>query len=370
MSMRSYSEVIEEALKIQKVKAGEKVAILTNHKYDKYTLDAWMTALCNLDAQFLHIVAPPITKSTGAQSNVPKTGGAVLVGPASEFLVSTLKNADMVVHVETEFGGHIGTGKLINFFDMPYISMYSDEYIQTLYSKKRWLDVMVDEINFRRLFPNPNLMKRTKAGAEMMHTAKTMRIVSKAGTDLTLDKTGRKGHAQCGVADEPGRWDNYGFGLVACAPLEDSANGTLVLDAGDYILGIDRDVTEPVKMTLKDGKITKIEGGFTAKLLDRWFKSWKNPESYGTSHIGWGTNVETGVWIDHGLFCVSDAESYEGIMQIAFGSNYFDTPIHLSGMAGKRRVPSHCDIDLLNHDYYLDDELICKEGIIVHPKAK
>jgi hypothetical protein len=76
------------------------------------------------------------------------------------------------------------------------------------------------------------------------------------------------------------------------------------------------------------------------------------------------------VWIDHGLFCVSDAESYEGIMQIAFGSNYFDTPIHLSGMAGKRRVPSHCDIDLLNHDYYLDNELICKEGKIVHPKAK
>jgi 2,5-dihydroxypyridine 5,6-dioxygenase len=351
-------------LKLQKIREGERVIVLTPHVYDKYTLDAYMVALCNMNAQFLHVIVPPVTKSGDS------VRARRLVAPTSRLLVDALKCADMVIQVETTFGGRTGKHKMIVSAGIPYISMYSDEYLETLKAGKRWLDVMVDEINFRRLFPSPDLIRRTRVGAEMMQKAKTIRIASKAGTDLTLSKDGRKGHAQCGVADEQGRWDNWGFSMVSCAPIEDSANGVLVLDTGDYSLDLDRDVTEPVKMTLKDGKIRKIEGGFTATVLRRWFEAWKDPESYGTSHIGWGTNIETAVWTESGLFCVADAESYAGMMLIAFGSNFFDSPAKLCGMGGKRKTASHHDIGLLHHDFYLDGELVCKEGKIVHPDCK
>ena len=42
----------------------------------------------------------------------------------------------------------------------------------------------------------------------MMEEAKTLRIISKAGTDLKVDKTGRQAHFQCSLANVPGRWDN------------------------------------------------------------------------------------------------------------------------------------------------------------------
>jgi 2,5-dihydroxypyridine 5,6-dioxygenase len=367
MSSRAFSSVIEQMLKLQKAEEGDKVIVLTSHVYDKYTLDAYMTALCNLNAQFMHIIAPPVAKSAPTIAG-PSKGAAMLSAPSSRLLVDTLKSADLILHVYTQLGGR--WGKMVSQWGIPHISIYSDECVETLMSGKRWLDIMVDEVNFRRLFPTPDLIRRTKAGAEIMQRAVTLRITSKAGTNLTLDKKGRKGHAQFGVADEQGRWDNYGFGLVACAPVEDTANGTLVLDTGDYILSMDRDVTEPVKCQIKDGKITEIEGGFTALLLRKWFESWKDPEAYGISHIGWGTNVESAVWTDSQFFCVSDAESYPGVMQIAFGSNYFDTPALLSGLGGKRRTAAHMDIDLLNHNFYLDGELICEEGKIVYPNCK
>jgi 2,5-dihydroxypyridine 5,6-dioxygenase len=249
--------------------------------------------------------------------------------------------------------------------------MYSDYFVDWLNAGVRLLDVMlcVPMANIRRLRPTKALVERTMTGAKMMQDAKEIRIVSEAGTDLTLDKTGRKGHAQKGVVDSPGSWDNYGFGLVASAPKEDSANGTLVFDTGDYILAIGMSVTEPVKMTIKDGYIRKIEGGITAKIFEKWLAEKNDEDAYGTSHIGWGTHYAS-VWTDSPLFTVADAESYPGLMQIAFGSSFFNTPAELCGFGGKNRSISHCDCDLLNHDFYLDGELIVKKGDIVHPKCK
>jgi leucyl aminopeptidase (aminopeptidase T) len=77
----------------------------------------------------------------------------------------------------------------------------------------------------------------------MMEEAKTLRIISKAGTDLKVDKTGRQAHCQCSLANVPGRWDNADYGRVDCGPPYTIAEGTIVFDCGDYILQMDRIVT-------------------------------------------------------------------------------------------------------------------------------
>jgi 2,5-dihydroxypyridine 5,6-dioxygenase len=104
-------------------------------------------------------------------------------------------------------------------------------------------------------------------------------------------------------------------------------------------------------------------------MLNRWLASWKDEQSYGVSHIGWGTN-DSAVWLDSNYFCFADAESYYGVMQIALGSNIFDTPLPNYGLGGKNTAVSHTDIECLNTDFYLDEEIIVKDGDIVHPECK
>jgi 2,5-dihydroxypyridine 5,6-dioxygenase len=131
----------------------------------------------------------------------------------------------------------------------------------------------------------------------------------------------------------------------------------LILESGDYILKLQRDVVDPVKITFKDGYAKKIEGGFTAKLLQRWFDRWEDPEVYGVAHVGWGTHKEGAVWTDSLYFCVADAESYPGVMQIGVGAT------------SDRPSLGHCDIECRHCNIYLDNELIVKDGEIVNPQC-
>lgn len=72
----------------------------------------------------------------------------------------------------------------------------------------------------RRLVADPEVIRRTRAGAKLVETANTIRIASDAGTDLMMDKTGRAAVANYGAADEPGHLDFWGAGMVETAQLE------------------------------------------------------------------------------------------------------------------------------------------------------
>lgn len=345
----SLLKVIEEMLRLSKVDEGEKVVLLTSHCLDETFVNYCLMAIDNLKANSVRIVwRPPIA-------------GTNRIGPTTQIL----KGEGLVLHVQTVWP-----------IPKRYPPFYSDESNEILASGARWLDLLMPlpEINVPRLFPTETVRKRTISGAEIMEKAKTVRITSESGTDLTMDRSGRKVVRMIGCADEPGLGEAYGFAQVATTALEDSANGTLVMEPGDYILGIYLDVIDRVKCTFKDGRITKIDGGYTAGILDRWLAQWNDPESYGIAHIGWGTH-ENAIWRNQrittgpDIFTFPDAESYMGMIQLAVGTNIWDTPTRW-GLGGKNRARSHCDIEVLNHNLYLDDELIVKNGKIVHPKCK
>ncbi len=217
-----------------------------------------------------------------------------------------------------------------------------------------------------RLQPDPVIKKRAKAGAALLKKATTFRVTSEAGTDLSVNVKDRVVLDLYSLADEPGRWDNWPSGMVSVGPDESSANGTLVLDINDIILRLGRYVTSPVKMTVRDGCITKIEGGSDARLLEDWFSSFGEPDAYRISHIGWGCEHRAD-WNRMGAYllegAVQDQEAFYGNMQIAFGSN---TAI----FRGSNRTRAHMDFPCRRTSIWLDDTQVLDKGQFVIDELK
>lgn len=344
--------LVTDILKLCGVQEGERVALVTNTEYDPAILDSYLSGVEESGAESLRMILPRLAR------------GRQLIQPLSQFAAETLKLADMVLNPVTEGQSQI-----------PDIFMYDEIFSEILASGTRWLNVVIPEEAMRRLYPNQALIDRTMAGVEMMEKADSVRICSQAGTNLLVSKRGRKGHKQTGIVDEPGMWDNYGFGLVACAPLEDSAEGTVVLDAGDSAGQVPfgdrhRINPEPIKLRFRQGKIVEISGGHTALMLRRYLEANADDGGYRIAHIGWGTQ-DRAIWGGGHRFSHADWESYYGCVMMHYGVNIFDTPCRFSGLGGGTYPPGiHWGGSMLNHDLYLDDELIVKNGVIVHPDCK
>lgn len=253
---------------------------------------------------------------------------------------------------------------LINF------PMFCSELMEALKAGTRALTIHQDEEVHRRLFPIMKRKKLTWACAELLESAETIRVTTKYGTDLICEKKGRKSHCEYGMADEPGRWDNAAGGQVSCAPIEDSLNGKLVIGPGDGICHLCM-VTEPITCIIKDGRIVKIEGGASAKLLAEWFAKWNDDRSYMIAHIGWGTDWRADWTKGYTIDSAMDWENYYGNLMLGFGRNTFNSPAKHCGFGNaKNDAPSHIDICIKTANFYLDDELIISNNQIVHERLK
>lgn len=342
------STLIQEMLKLSKIKEGERVAIITTHQYNHDDLTDYRIALDALGAEFIHLAIPPRAK------------GPKAIQPGTSLFYDMAKQADFLLFAWSSCVG-----------EKPMVPTTHHEVVcEFLLSGGRALHVQSPFTKIREMWPDEKIIARTKAGAKLMEEADVIRITSKSGTDLVMNKKGRPAHTQYGCADDPGRWDNFAFGCVASVPHETSATGTLICDAPGAISPLVRFINEPIKLTLKDGYITNIEGGLDAKLLAKVFESAKDPEAYGTSHVGWGTHDRAGAGTGGGWFnIVSYLHNAYGTLLIAFGDSYHPRTSLYSGGGGQRHAKSHVDIGGMEVDFYLDDRLICREGKIVDPEC-
>ncbi|HLI22220.1 MAG TPA: hypothetical protein VKV32_13930, partial [Stellaceae bacterium] len=120
----------------------------------------------------------------------------------------------------------------------------------------RILSVIIAPDEMARLQSPPGLKEAVLYAAERWGAAREIRLLNDAGTDLTWKRGEFKVKSQYGFAEERGRVDQWGAGHITNYPDEGTANGTVVLQPGDFfILPYIRMIEQPVRLEIRDGFI-------------------------------------------------------------------------------------------------------------------
>lgn len=244
------------------------------------------------------------------------------------------------------------------------------EYINRPGSDTRWLSLGYPIYMQRQYFPTEQVRERALEGAKLMdRTRGELRVTSDAGTDWRCSMEGRPGHAQYGIADMPGRWDNFAYGCAACGPVEDSAEGVLVLRPEDIVIDMFPYVLdEEIRLTFEGGYVTSIEGGKLAGRFRRLIESFDHPEAYGTSHFGWGVHERS--HIDYRNFEESLYHYHHngsGTLLFALGQNFGHglggEEVGYSGLGlTQRKAPNHTHFTMQGCNLFVAGEQVIEDG--------
>jgi inner membrane transporter RhtA len=165
--------------------------------------------------------------------------------------------------------------------------------------------------------------------AAALTAASECHLLSEVGTDIVLTLKGRAGTSDNGNLQVSSAFGNLPAGEAYIAPIENSAEGTIVIDGAIGGLGLLR---EPLRLIIKEGRIITAAGYGAQWLLD-------NLDAGGSmgrviAELGVGTNPKallTGA--------VLEDEKVLGTAHIAFGTN--------EGFGGNNVAGVHIDCMLL-----------------------
>lgn len=188
----------------------------------------------------------------------------------------------------------------------------------------------------------------SKKIAEMLTKAETARVVTPHGTDFTMSLKGRVAEDDNGLYDAPGAFGNLPAGEAYVAPVEGTANGTLVYDASMGGIGL---LSEPIRVTVENGEAVKVEGGKEAEQLNAMLEKAGRP-GRNIAELGIGTN--RGASLNGSVL---EDEKVLGTIHIALGDN--------ANFGGTVQAECHLDGLLTHPDLYLDGELVMKDGQLI-----
>lgn len=168
------------------------------------------------------------------------------------------------------------------------------------------------------------LSKKTSAIAKIVNRAESLKVTAPNGTDLTVSKKGRKALADTGILTKPGSFGNLPAGEVFFAPLEGTAQGTLVLEWAPT-----RQLKKPVTLRIEDGMVLDLSGDepYASVLKARLDM---RPENRNIAEFGIGTN-NMAKRPDN----ILESEKILGTVHVALGDN--------SSFGGKTSTPFHQD---------------------------
>ena len=216
----------------------------------------------------------------------------------------------------------------------------------------------------------PGLKEAVLHAHRLYEKTRQVRVTSAAGTDFTYDCGEYPVMSQYGMADEPGRFDHWGVGLLHTFPNEGSARGRVVIQPGDIIiLPYARYVTDKIEVQVEGGHIVSIEGGLDAKLMRDWLEEGKTSDSdrdpVAISHLGWGLNPQAR-WDSLALY--GDTPERVRASARSFPGNFlFSTGPNSQG-GGKRTTRGHYDVPMRDCTIALDGNVVVKDGRVVDPK--
>lgn len=182
--------------------------------------------------------------------------------------------------------------------------------------------------------------------AKKLRSGKTLTISSSAGTNIECQI--RTSHIiNDGGIIGPGEIGNLPAGEVFFAPIDETTQGTWITNGS---LAEDK-IQEPIKMTIVDGRATRIEGDDVA---GRFRKKLTNigPDAFVVAEIGLGTNQAA-----NPLGRLIEAEKAYGTAHLALGNNV--------GFGGSNNVPIHLDGLTLGPTVHVDGDVIIENGNVL-----
>lgn len=192
----------------------------------------------------------------------------------------------------------------------------------------------------------------TLALVDWLDGCESVHITTPLGTDLRLSVVGREWQPDTGVIRGQGVFGNLPAGEVYVAPIEDSAEGVLVIDKS--LPGFP--LSEPVRLVFEKGRVTHIEGGEGATHLEELIAEGERKPNGEWSRVigelGIGTNPKARLQGN-----LMTDEKVAGTIHIAIGGNTFfggenPAPIHEDGVVGQPTMRVDGEL-LINSGKYL-----------------
>jgi leucyl aminopeptidase (aminopeptidase T) len=170
------------------------------------------------------------------------------------------------------------------------------------------------------------------------------RITCPRGSDLRLGLEGRTAIPDAGALTERGAFGNIPCGEGFIAPVEGTAEGTLVVDGSIAGVGM---LEEPVELTVREGHLVEADGEEGARLLELLTRHGK--EGTNVAELGIGTNEEAILTGN-----VLEDEKILGTAHVAFGAS--------AAIGGTVQVPVHLDCVVLEPTVEIDGEPLVLTG--------
>ncbi|MBL7249746.1 2,5-dihydroxypyridine 5,6-dioxygenase [Alloalcanivorax sp. C16-2] len=330
----------KQVLSLSNLKAGDIVTLLTSDTSHPQTLRTALVALGQLGARANRLELPPVNgEKSLSRDPLAYLGTTPLSG--NRAAIAALKESDLVLDLMT--------------------LLFSPEQLDILKSGTRILLAVEPPEILARLVPTEADRTRVNQAAARLEQAREMHVTSAAGTDLHCPLGDYPVIQEYGFVDQPGRWDHWPSGFVVTWANEGQANGTVVLDKGDILLPQKCYVREPVRMTVRDGYVTAIEGGLDADLLRDYMDAFEDPESYALSHVGWGLQKRAR-WSTLALY---DREATIGMDARAFEGNFLWSTGPNNEAGGDRTAACHIDIPMRGCTVALDGQAVVRDGRVL-----
>jgi leucyl aminopeptidase (aminopeptidase T) len=179
---------------------------------------------------------------------------------------------------------------------------------------------------------------------DVLAPARALRITAENGTDFACSVEGRLPNLSIGRADEPGRIGTFPFGEVPHAPIEGTAEGTVVFDGPMHTVG---QLREPVRYEVRSGRVVEVTGGEQADRIRQLIETTENADVIG--EVAVGTNPGARFEGD-----VQEAKKRLGCVHIAVGD--------ATGLRGETWSPLHIDGVIRRPTVWADETLVVRDG--------
>ncbi len=244
--------------------------------------------------------------------------------------------ADIVFGVWGSVGiGHTNAGKAAREKGIKWVTMSSE--LGEVYFDR---EISVDDLN--------RIKERTERLAEIASRAHEAHVTSPYGTDIKMSLEGRKGIALHPLSGA-GMITVPDYAEAAIAPLEGSSEGILVADG--WVRGWEFPLREPLRLTVKSGKVTAVTGpeDYVQRFKD--LLSTDEQASNCAAELGFGTShtmLKDIVWGK------SQGPGLAGTIHIAVGRN--------NDIGGETYSKIHYDLVITKSAVWLDDFCVLENG--------